>query len=351
MIYPALDINLKTIRENVKSINLLCKAHNIVITGVTKVFSGDPSIVKAYIDGGLERVGDARIENLKRIKDFDIEKWLIRVPSNSEVEDVVTYSNVSMNSELDTILRLNSEAKRQNLIHKVILMIDLGDLREGYTSSSELLKVANIVKELSNIELYGIATNLTCFSFILPDKEKMDFLVNLSKELPISNPIISGGNSATIKLMMENQIPGNINSMRLGESLLFGKERRDYTFLDNTRRDAFILSAEVVEIKKKPSVPWGTTGCDSYGNRPETPEDQGIIERAIVAIGKQDCDVDTMTPVNSELEILGASSDYLILNVSNSHEKYHVGSIIQFQLGYYSLMRAITSSFVAKNYV
>lgn len=351
MSYPMLDINLDIIKKNVECVDLLCKKHGIYITGITKVFSAAPPIVQAFIDGGLKRIGDARIENLKILKNLMVEKWLIRVPSISQIEDVIIYSDVSMNSEFSTILALNKEAKKQNKTHKVILMIDLGDLREGYINSKQLLDVANKVQKLSNIILYGIGTNLSCFSFIQPTKEKMDILKNIASDLPIKEPVVSGGNSATIKLMIEGGIPNGINNMRLGESLLFGKERSTYTFLEGTRRDAFILNAEIVELKEKPSIPWGRVGADSYGNIPDMPVDNGIIQRAILAIGKQDCDIETMRAVDPNIEILGASSDYLIVYIKNNENNYKIGSIIQFELGYFSLMRAITSKYVTKNYI
>lgn len=351
MAYPMLEIKLDVIKDNVRNVNSLCNNYGIDITGVTKVFSAYPSIVQAYIDGGIKRIGDSRIENLKKLKDFDIEKWLIRVPSISQIKDVVQYSDVSLNSEIETIICLNNEAKNQNKIHKVILMVDLGDLREGLIYNEKFQLVVNEISKLSNILLYGVGTNLTCFSFILPSKEKMEILKNIASELPLKEPIISGGNSATLKLMLDGEIPSSINSMRLGESLLFGKERCTYSFLSGTRADAFILNAEIVELKEKPSVPWGEVGVDSYGNLPKKIVDKGLIYRAILAIGKQDCDIETMIPIDPNVEILGASSDYLIVHIKNNYENYHLGGIIKFQLGYFSLMRAIMSEYVIKKYI
>ncbi len=351
MSYPLLEINLDIIKENVMEVNSLCSNYGIDITGVTKVFSAYPSIVQAYIDGGIKRLGDSRIENLKKLKDFDIEKWLIRVPSISQIKDVILYSDVSLNSELETIICLNNEAINQNKIHKIILMVDLGDLREGFIYNEKFQLVVNEISKLSNIKLCGVGTNLTCFSFILPSKEKMEILKKIASELPLKNPVISGGNSATLKLMLDGEIPSSINSMRLGESLLFGKERCTYSFLSGTRADAFILNAEIVELKEKPSVPWGEIGVDSYGNLPKKVVDKGPIYRAILAIGKQDCDIETMIPIDPNVEILGASSDYLIVHIKNNCENYHLGGIIKFQLGYFSLMRAIMSEYVIKKYI
>lgn len=351
MAYPRLDIHVDVVKNNVKTVQSLCREHGIHITGVTKVFSAAPPLVQAYIDGGLAKIGDARIENLKRVAHLSIEKWLIRVPSLTQVKEVIRYADVSMNSEIETLCALNEEAKRQHKKHKVILMVDLGDLREGYVKEEELLHVVNLMKDLSSLILYGVGTNLSCLSFVLPSEEKMQSLFHLSQSLPLKNPIVSGGNSATIALMMEGGIPKGINNLRLGESLLFGKERKGYTYLKGTRKDAFILQAEIVELKEKPSLPWGEIGVDSYGIKPESPLDTGIGLRALLAIGKQDCDIETMTPLDPNITILGASSDYLIVRLSGNKEAYHVGSIIPFALGYFSLMRAQMSSFIEKHYI
>ncbi|MDC7236530.1 MAG: alanine/ornithine racemase family PLP-dependent enzyme [Sphaerochaetaceae bacterium] len=350
MEYPKLDINLSTIKNNVQTVVSLCENYGIYITGVTKVFSASKPIVQAFLDGGIRRIGDSRIENLKRAKEFDVEKWLIRVPPISQVKDVLLYSDVSLNSELSTIIKLNEEATKINKIHKVILMVDLGDLREGYLINNLFFDVVKKVQSLSNIQLYGVGTNLTCFSFIKSSNENLTVLDNLAKKLPLKNLVVSGGNSATIKLMLDGQIPPNINNMRLGESLLFGKERSTYTFLKGTRKDAFILSAEVVELKIKPSVPWGEVGPDSYGNIHKKLVDKGNITRAILAIGKQDCDIETMKPIDPNIEIVGASSDYLIVHIKSNDNNYKVGAIIQFELGYYSLMRVMQSEYVSKFY-
>ena len=348
--YPKLDINLDIIKNNVHSVISLCENYGIYVTGVTKVFSASKPIIQAYLDGGIKMLGDSRIENLKKAKDFEVEKWLIRVPPISQVKSVVSYSDVSLNSELKTIIKLNEEAINQNKVHKVILMVDLGDLREGYLVNDKLFDVVKKIQSLSNIQFYGVGTNLTCFSFIKSSKENLTILNNIAKDLPIKNLVVSGGNSATLKLMLDSQMPPNINNMRLGESLLFGKERSTYTFLKGTRKDAFILSAEVVELKIKPSVPWGEVGNDSYGNKPKKPLDRGNITRAILAIGKQDCDIETMKPVDPNIEILGASSDYLIIYIKDNDNNYKVGSIVKFELGYYSLMRVMQSEFVSKVY-
>lgn len=77
---------------------------------------------------------------------------MIRIPLLTEKEEIIKYCDISLNSEYKTIKVLNEEAKRQNKTHKIILMVDLGDLREGYFNYEELINDAvKIENELENI--------------------------------------------------------------------------------------------------------------------------------------------------------------------------------------------------------
>ena len=349
MSYPCLNINLKTITNNVKTLVSLCNKHGIEITAVSKVFSAQPEIVKAYIDGGIRRVGDARVQNLAKIADLDCEKWLIRTPQLSMVHDTVKYADVSLNSEINVIKALADEAKAQGKVHKIVLMYDLGDLREGFIDEDEFGKAAEFVEGCDSLELYGTGTNLTCFSFVHPDAEKLTKLKSIAEKYG-ADKYISGGNSATVDLMLKGGIPQGINLLRLGESLLFGRERAFYNYLPDTKNDAFIMEAEIVEVKEKPSMPWGHFGKDSYGNSPAF-VDKGIRKRAIAALGKQDVDVETMWAMDEDLEILGTSSDHLVMDITECKTDYKVGDIVKFRLGYYATLRAFTSQYVEKIYI
>lgn len=352
--YPRVVVNRAHLKENVQVVKALCDQYSIAITGVTKVFAGDPEIARIFIENGIAVLGDSRIENLKRLETLEAEKWLIRPPMLSEASQVVRYADVSLNSELDVILSLDTECQHQKRTHKIILMADLGDIREGFVDYEELIRVARQVEALQNITLYGIGVNLTCFSFIQSDADKMQQLVSIAKrvEEAVGHPlaIVSGGNSATIDLMLRGCICQGVNNLRLGESLLFGKERAKYCFLPGTYHDVFTLECEIVELKQKPSMPWGEIGVDSYGNRPSF-VDIGIRKKAVCALGKQDFDVETSQAIDSGIKILGASSDHLMLDVTDSESEYHVGDVVALELGYFSTMRAFTSHYVQKVYL
>jgi len=351
--YPLIRVNKKHLLENVRTVTRLCEEKNTFVTGVTKVFGGDPEIAQVYVEGGLTKIGDSRVQNLKLLKDLNAEKWLIRPPMLSEVENLVNFADASLNSELATIIAINDVAKKLGKVHKVILMVDLGDIREGFIDHDELIQVALEIEKMESVHLYGIGVNLTCFSFVQSDFDKMATFTKLANKINLKIgrdlEVLSGGNSATLDLLLSGGMDVGVNNLRLGESLLFGKERTNYTFLPGTHKDVFILECQIIELKEKPSLPWGDIGVDSYGNSP-TFTDRGLRLKAICALGKQDFDIETSTPMDANIIVLGTSSDHLMLDVTDCVETYKVGDIIKFELGYFSTLRAFTSKYVQKVY-
>lgn len=353
--YPRLLIDTKKITQNAKAVVKLCAAHGLCVVGVNKVTCGDPHVAQAMIDGGVSAIADSRVENLMRIADKPIEKWLIRIPGPSDAERVVKYADLSLNSEIETIRTLDAAAAVQGRVHKVLLMYDLGDLREGYPTEESLIEAAQQCMELKNIKLAGIGANLNCLSFVQPDAEKMALLMLAADAIKNhcglgDDFIVSGGNSASIHQMMTEGLPEGITDLRLGESVLFGKERATYTYLPGTSADAFVVETEVIESKLKPSYPWGTIGPDSYGVVHEF-EDVGPQQRAIVTGGSQDLDVEVMEPVDERIKIIASSCDHTVLDMTLCADDYPVGSTVRLVCGYHAALRVFTSSYVEKVYL
>lgn len=351
MTYPRIIINTKKILHNVKTVVRIANENGMNVAGVTKGFCAHKDIVRAYVQGGVKYLTDARIINLKRLEEFDIPKLLSRIPMLSEVEDVVRYSDYSLNSELVTMQALSCEALRLNKIHGVIIMVDLGDLREGYFKEEEVYEVIERINDLEGLKLAGIGTNLTCYGGLIPNKELLNRLIDISEKIGdifhMKLEIISGGNSSTINLLNTDKLEG-INNLRLGESIMCGTESAYGGVIPETYNDAFTLEAEVIEIKDKPSVPTGgKIGKDSFGNTPYF-IDRGIRKRIICAIGKQDIDLETIYPIDKDLIVLGGSSDHLILDGSDSLIDYKIGDIVKFNIHYVSILRAMTSEYVDK---
>ncbi len=348
--YPCLEFDLRKLRHNAAVIQKLCSVKGIEIVGITKGFTAIPEIVKVMIDSGIQLLGDSRLENIQVLKDagFKNDVMLIRIPMLHEVDLVVRLASCSLNSEIVVMKALSSEAIKQGKIHDVILMVELGDLREGVLPE-ELQDTIQKILSLKGIRLRGLGVNLNCVSGIQPTVKNLTELVKLAqkseKELGINLKILSGGSTSTVALIAQNTIPHQINQLRIGEGILLG-HTDIFTPLDDTFQDAITLSAEIIELKEKVSTPRGLVSRDAFGQIPKT-ESAGIRKRAILAIGKQDVYPEHLAPLDKKLNIIAASSDHLVIDVTDSNRKYRVGGAIQFQPSYPGILSATTSKYVS----
>jgi predicted amino acid racemase len=348
---PRIEISLPQIRDNARMLSELYGKKGISIMGVSKAVLGEPSIVKAMIQGGARFIADSRIENIEKMKAAGITTQfvLLRTPL-SQAESVVRSADISLNTEIETLKKLSYYAKAGNKKHQVIVMVELGDLREGVLplDLSEFIRQAN---SLSHIKIVGIGCNLACYGGVKPADKNMHELSELfdiiEKEFHLGLTIISGGNSANYEWYRSTKDVGRINNFRLGESILLGLETVNRKTIPGLHTGAFKLVAEVIESKKKPSLPFGEIGQDAFGNIPVF-QDKGIHQRVIIALGKQDILVSSLKSNNS-LEILGSSSDHIILNSKNNNLK--VGDEVNFTLDYGGLLAAMTSPFIKKHFI
>ena len=319
--------------------------------GVSKAVLGEPSIVEAMIQGGVRFIADSRIENIQKMKNAGISTQfvLLRTPL-SQAESVVKCVDISLNTEIETLKRLSYYAKVHNKNHQVIVMVELGDLREGILPC-DLSQFIKKTLSLSHIKIVGIGCNLACHGGVKPDDKNMHELSKLvdiiEKEFQISLEIVSGGNSANYEWYKSAQDVGKINNLRLGESILLGCETVGGKAIPGLHTRAFQLIAEVIESKKKPSLPFGEVCQDAFGNIPSF-QDRGIRQRAIIALGRQDILVSSLKS-NDKLEILGSSSDHIILDSKNHN--FQVGDEVNFSLDYGGLLAAMTSPFIRKQFI
>lgn len=349
---PRLEIDIAKFRTNVRKVVEICESYNIHVAGVTKGFCALEPLAQVMQEEGCRYLADSRIDNLKRLSHLDIEKIMLRLPMLSQVEDVVEYADLSLNSEWVTLQALNEAAGIIGKRHGVVLMVDLGDLREGYHDEERLCRVIPKVQdELNHIDIKGIGTNLTCFGGVIPDNDHMERLENLSRrikqEFDIELPIISGGNSSTLSLLLQDKELPEVTQLRLGEALLFGTEASYGNRIDGTHQDVFKLVTEVVEAKVKPTVPTGEIATNAFGETPEF-ENQGKRTKVICAIGEQDVHYEDLTPLHQNIDVLGASSDHLILDADDVNQTLKVGDEIAFQIHYTGLLSLMTSPYIDK---
>ncbi len=353
MTYPRINIDLFKIKYNTESMVQQCHQANVQVAGVTKLFGGNPKIAQIFVDGGVDMLADSRIENLAKMKDLPLSKMLLRIPMMSQVSDIIAYSDIGLVSEPVTVQALSNEAQRCNKVYKVILMLDLGDLREGIFHEGEIRQAVDEISRMKSISLEGIGTNLTCYGGVKPTRENLSCLKtwkeSIEKQTGQPLRVISGGNGSTLSLLPAPGIPPHINQLRLGSSLTMGIGLNDEP-IKGLYQDAFTLEAEVVEIREKPSKPVGEIGLDAFGNQPMF-EDKGFRRRAICAIGRQDIKPEHLSPLDHGSKILGASSDHLLLDITDTLQDLKVGDPLTFYMTYGGCLSAMTSPYVQKYYV
>lgn len=349
--YPRIIINKDKFRHNLRHLLDICHEKGLSMMAVSKVFCADRNLIDIMIEEKVDYIADSRIENLIGIASV-IPKVLLRLPSIGDAKRVVMHSDISLNSEIVTIKYLDKYAQELNKIHGVILMIDLGDLREGLFFEKDILDTVKKILKLENISLKGIGTNLTCYGGVIPTNEILQKLVDykniIENKFDIELDIISGGNSSNIELLVDNMIPKGINNIRLGESIVLGRETAYGNYLDNTYNDIFTLEAEIIELREKPSIPIGEIGMNAFGKMPVF-KDKGNILRVIIAIGKQDVDYKELIPYDTT-DLIGSSSDHIIIDISNTLNIYEVGDTMLFKLTYSSILSLMTSKYVIKTY-
>ncbi|MBE9141137.1 alanine/ornithine racemase family PLP-dependent enzyme [Nodosilinea sp. LEGE 07088] len=348
---PRIEINLSEIQANARMLSKLYGQNGISIMGVSKAVLGEPAVIEAMVQGGVKYIADSRLENIQRMKAAGISSRfvLLRTPL-SQAEAVVKIADISLNSEIEILKKLSYYANADNKIHQIILMVELGDLREGILPC-DLAQFVRASLILPHVKIVGIGCNLACYGGVKPDSKNMQELSErvdfIEKEFQIDLEIVSGGNSANYEWYKAAQDVGRINNLRLGESILLGCETVNRKAIPGLYTQAFKLVAEVIESKKKPSLPFGDICQDAFGNIPVF-QDRGTRQRAIIALGKQDILVSGLK-VDDRLEILGSSSDHMIIDSNNHNLK--VGDEVKFDLDYGSLLTAMTSPFVQKQFI
>ncbi len=355
--YPVLEISAEKIKNNAKVIYELCKKNGIEPVGVVKGYSAIPEVSKLFLEVGYKTLGDSRMKEIIKLRMSGINEkmMLLRIPMHCEIPELVRYADSSLNSEIETIQLINEEAKKQKKIHGIIMMMDLGDLREGYFDEKEATEIAKeIEKNMNNIELLGIGTNLGCYGSIKPTEDNLGQLCALAEKIEeqIGRKLemISGGATSSLPLLLENRMPKKVNHLRIGEGIVTAKDLPELwdVHIPGLVSDPMILKAQIVEIKKKPTYPIGEIFIDAFGNKP-TYTDKGSRKRALLAVGSKDIgDYSKIIPKSEGVEILGSSSDHLITDIEGYEGVLKVGDMLEFDIFYPAMLYLSGSDCVRK---
>ncbi len=343
------EVDLDKVADNTAELVSRARERGMSITAVTKVMLGAPELAQAMSVAGAVSLGDSRVENIERMRaaGIDHSMLLIRSPMPSQVDRVVRAGVASLNTERDVLTALASAARAQGRVHDVMLMVELGDLREGLMPA-QLNQVIAHVLGLPTLRLSGIGANLACRNGVEPTVENMGELSSIVDSVEaafnIEIDVVSGGNSANLDWAFGPSPTGRINNLRLGESILLGREPLQRRPIPGLHTDAVTLVAEVIESQRKPTMPWGRSGQNSFGETAEV-EDRGRVWQTILAIGRQDTDPTDLVPPEG-IEVRAASSDHLVVETG---DRMCPGQEVRFEPGYSALLRSMTSPFVAKH--
>ena len=347
------------LKKNFQYLDNLFKTNNIEWAVVSKLFCGNELYLKELLTLDIKEICDARVSNLVKIKILapKIDTVYIKPPAKRSIKKIVQYADASFNTEFQTIKWLSEEAVRQNKTHKVIIMLELGDLREG-VMGNHLMDFYESVFKLPNIKVTGIGANLNCLHGVYPSEDKM-IQLSLYKQLIEAKfnrkiPWVTGGTSVVIPLLLMKQLPAGITHFRVGESLFFGNNLITGEILEGMETDVFKLFAEIIEITEKPINPIGTMGENPSGEEFDVnPADYGKTHhRAIVDLGVLDvANSDLIIPEDEKITIVGASSDMLVLDIEKSDKDYHIGDLISFKLKYMAALRLFNSEYITKKIV
>ncbi len=343
------EIDLDKIEQNTRTLVDRLASTGIRVTGITKAVLGSPGVGAAMLRGGARGLGDSRVPNLARLAELDQLplRTAIRSPMLSEVARVVDVADVSLNTDAVVLAALNQAASQQNRMHAVVLMVELGDLREGI-ALDDVPEAVRAVLGHSSLRLVGLGANLACQNGVVPDDRNMGVLSGLADDIEalhgLSFDVVSGGNSANLNWALHTHDVARIDELRLGEAILIGVDPLYRTPIPGLHTDAFTLTAEVIEVAAKPAQPWGDRAQAAFGEAPARTGSR-TVHQAILALGRQDVDPDGLRPPEG-ITILGTSSDHLVVDLGD--HPVAVGDEIDFGVNYGALVRAMTSPFVTK---
>lgn len=349
-----LRIFLERLFHNARTLVDMTQDARVELVGVTKAVSGDPKIASEFLRAGIETLGDSRLRNLAKMSALPGKRMLLRLPAMSEARDTAIAADVSIVSHVRTAARLSECALEQGRRHQVLLMVDLGDLREGVFFEEDIYSAAAGILELPGVTLAGIAANFCCLYGVRPSAENMATLhrikVTIEALSGVGLPVVSGGNSSSLHMLMEGSLPSFVNQLRVGDTLLCGRETAYGAPVPGMFSNCFELRAEIIEINSKPTVPVGDIGTNGFGEAPAF-EDRGIRKRMICNIGRQDVEFDQLTCSDKAVTIIGGSSDHLVLDIDESAANYQLGDKVDFGLSYSGILRAMSSNYFTKRYI
>lgn len=358
--YPCVKIHTARLGQNAREVVSRCHEMGVSVCGVIKGCGGMPEVARLFREAGADEIGTSRLEQVAACREAGIDGpyLLLRVPGLTELGGVVALCDTSLQSERATLDALEQECARQGKSHSVIIMADLGDLREGFWDKEEMAECCvHVERDLPHVHLKGVGVNLGCYGSIKPTPEKMEALLTIARDVEgrigRKLEVISGGATSSYRLVHDGTMPAGINHLRIGEGILLAKDLQvdwGITDMDYLRMDTFTLHGEVLEIRRKPSYPQGEFAIDAFGHKPVY-VDRGPQIRALIGFGRADVgDVESLICCEAGMTVIGGSSDHCIVDAT-ACRPLQVGDVVEFHLCYSHMLYATGRSDVRFQFV
>ncbi len=359
--YPMIEVDLEAIRNNARVLCGECAKYGISAAGVVKFSDARTAIARSYAAGGCSQIAVSRAKHLPELREAlpDMELMLIRAPGRSDLETAARFADLILHSSAEGLRELDAAAAAAGTRPGVLLMLDVGDRREGVETAQQLCELAVLVEqELPHLRLRGVGTSLACLNGILPTYENLDGLVKaaeaVEERIGRKLELISGGSSINLLLLKDgvNRMPARVNHLRLGGSIANPRNihlNRGVTF-PGLDEDTIRIFAEIIELEWKDSMVKGTSTLNWAGQQ-VSQIDRGRRLRAILALGSQDIgDSRTLRPLEPGVEVIGCSSDHLVVDVTDHEGTLHYGDVLSFGMGYSPMLYAFSGKHVSVCY-
>ncbi len=345
-------IHLEKIRRNFAFIREICRKSGLQPVWITKGCQAYPGILDLLPEYSLEMIGDVSPGNLERARCvFPGKLMMAQLPDRKRVPRALPCSDVWLVSNPVHAQTIAAAAERQGRQPELVLMVDVGNRREG-VMPDRVTATAGAIQAIEGVSLTGLGTSVGCYGGYRAGIADMQRLVAIAQkseaDLNCRFDVLSAGSGTMLlELVSQGQMPERINQLRIGAAVFVGEIPPTRTAIPGLLQDAFILRAEVLETSLKPSIPSCSTGVDAFGKKVVF-EDLGLRQLTILNFGLLDVDSYDLTPLTEGLRIVGATSNYTICDTTRCDLLPDIGDTLDFRMAYSSMARAMASGDVTK---
>jgi predicted amino acid racemase len=346
--YPRLTIDLGAVAENTRLLAARLLGEGFTLVGVTKCVDGERRVGQTMLEAGCAGLADSRLPALARLAAASLGPLtLIRAPQPDELATAARVAHRVLLSDPGAAPTLGEHAAGSPV--QILLTVDLGDRREGVLPDAAPA-VARAIAGLPGVVLAGISVNFACLSGQLPTQELFRQAEDVLGECAAScavEPQLSLGGTCVMQ-HLDGYHPRYPTEIRSGGGPIYGYDFVSGAGLDGLQRTDPVLTAVVLECYRKPPAPSGSTSCDAFGHVPEVELPDDDANYTLLYLGRRDCEPGGLRPLLPGSYLAGATSDVSVLITP---EPLRPGDTVSFAVDYDALVRAVTSPFVAKEFI